>query len=556
MPLLARRIALSLLLAASGAQAAPWTYRGTLHDGGAPANGRYDIRLSVLDAGGVQALAYPLTLSGVEVKDGAFAVDVDFGVDLGQLGTVKLKTEVAQGGSGFVALGEPQDFRAKTTLAGVCWDTQGNAGTNPATDFVGTIDAQPLLFRADNLIGARLQRNGLGINWTAGYDVQAAFGSSAISIGGGSGQRAWSNGSTIAGGINNVAGDSTLIPAAGISATVGGGIANLARGQFSTVAGGSANRAIGQSATVSGGEMNKAIGVGATASGGAEACAGGRFSWAAGYRVAARPGTGGELCSITNATSGDSNGDEGTFVWGDAIGEALVSTGPNQFLLRSEGGVGVNGTPPNANGGFEFSIFGNTPDEGYVELGLIPKPSLNGNTGERVELGVGKGGAGSNDADLRIAHRNNSGSFFEHLSIRGDGSVIVRSNPANLAQGVQLAIGAGAWSTLSDRNLKTDIQSILPLDVLERLVAMPIQQWRYIGQPGDVQHIGPMAQDFAAAFGVGENDTTISTVDADGVALAAIQGLNQKLEAENAALQAQLQQLAARLAALEAKREH
>ena len=554
MPSLARCIALSLLFAADGAHAAPWTYRGMLNDGDTPANGRYEIRLSVLDAAGAKALVFPLTFSGVEVKDGAFAVDVDFGIDLGQLGAVLLKTEVAQGASGFVELGEPRLFDPKALSAGVCWDTQGNAGTNPATDFIGTTDAQPLVLRAENLVGARLQRNGLGINWTAGYDVQAASGSSAITIGGGSGQRAWTNGSTIAGGINNVAGDSSLFPSFGISATVGGGIANLARGQYATVGGGSANRAIGQSATVSGGELNRAIGTAATVSGGAEACAGGRFSWASGLRVAARPGTSGDLCSFTSVTSGDADGDEGTFVWGDASGEAFVSTGPNQFLVRSEGGVGINGTPATA--GLELNVFGATPFDGFVEFGLIPKPSLNGNTGERVEIGVGKGGAGSNDADLRIAHRNDSGGFFEHVSIDGDGSVIVRSNPANTAQGVQLAIGAGAWSSLSDRNLKTDIQSIEPLQLLERLVAMPIQQWRYIGQPGEVLHIGPMAQDFAAAFGVGENDTTISTVDADGVALAAIQGLNQKLEGENASLRAQLQQLAARLAALEAAGEH
>lgn len=558
---LARSIALCLLFAASAANAAPWTYRGTLDDGGVPAHGRYDIRLSLLDASGSKPLGFPLTFSGVEVKDGAFALDVDFGIDLVQIGAVKLRTEIAQGGGGYVALGEPQEFDAKAALAGVCWDTQGNAGTNAATDFIGTVDAQPLIFRAENLIGARLQRNGLGINWTAGYDVQAAAGSSAISIGGGSGQRAWTNGSTIAGGINNVAGDSSLVPSIGISATVGGGIANLARGQYTTVAGGSANRAIARGATVSGGESNKAIGAGATVSGGAEACAGGQLSWAGGFRVAARPGTSGELCSITNASSGDANGDEGSFIWGDASGEAFVSTGPNQFLVRSEGGVGINGTPPAS--GFEFNVFGTTPFDGFVEFALVPKPALNGNTGERIEFGVGKGGAGANDADLRIAHRNDSGAYFEHLSIDGNGSVIIRSNPVNPAQGVQLAIGAGAWSSLSDRNLKTDVRAIQPLHVLERLVAMPIRQWRYIGQPGEVLHIGPMAQDFAAAFGVGENDTTISTVDADGVALAAIQGLNRKLEAElararaaNAGLQAQLQQLAARLAALETAGMH
>ena len=123
---LARSLALGLLLAASTAQAAPWTYRGTLNDGGAPANGRYDIRLSQLDAGGAKSLAYPLTFSGVEVKNGTFAIDVDFGMDLTQFGALKLKTEVAQG-DGFMALGEPRDFDAKAALGSVCWDTQGNA---------------------------------------------------------------------------------------------------------------------------------------------------------------------------------------------------------------------------------------------------------------------------------------------------------------------------------------------------------------------------------------------------------------------------------------------
>jgi len=56
---------------------------------------------------------------------------------------------------------------------------------------------------------------------------------------------------------------------------------------------------------------------------------------------------------------------------------------------------------------------------------------------------------------------------------------------------------------------------------------MPITRWSCKSQGKTVRHIGPVAQDFKAAFGVGENDTTITTVDADGVAFAAIQGLNQ-----------------------------
>ena len=599
MPSLARCIALSLLFAAAGAHAAPWTYRGTLNDGGAPANGRYDIRLSVLDAGGVKSLVYPLTFSGVEVKDGAFAVDVDFGIDLGELGAVKLKTEVAQGGSGFVALGEPQAFDATAALVGVCWDTQGNAGTNPATDFLGTTDGQKLVLRANNAMGFRLEPTPSGLNLVGGASVNTASagfsgqviaggGSSASDCGliglapctnltqasfatvsGGRANRAIEFASVVAGGESNdttgfysVVAGGKLNKAQNHNAAVGGGAQNIASGNAAAVSGGLANRAVGDRSSVVGGEENEARARSSVVLGGFLNCAGGEFSAASGQRAIVRSSD-----TTCGSSSGDANGDEGTFVWADSQASNFVSTGPNQFLVRADGGVGINGTPATAS--LEMNVFGATPFDGFVEMSLIPKPSLNGNTGERVEFGVGKGGAGANDADLRIAHRNDSGAFFEHLSIDGDGSVIVRSNPANTAQGVQLAIGAGAWSTLSDRNLKTDIQSILPLDVLERLVAMPIQQWRYIGQPGEVQHIGPMAQDFAAAFGVGENDTTISTVDADGVALAAIQGLNQKLEAEltqsraeNAGLQEQLrglqeqsQQLAARLAALEAAGE-
>jgi hypothetical protein len=52
-----------------------------------------------------------------------------------------------------------------------------------------------------------------------------------------------------------------------------------------------------------------------------------------------------------------------------------------------------------------------------------------------------------------------------------------------------------------------------------------VSTWNYTAQDGSIRHMGPMAQDFRAAFGLGEDDTTISVVDEQGVALAAIQGL-------------------------------
>ena len=71
-------------------------------------------------------------------------------------------------------------------------------------------------------------------------------------------------------------------------------------------------------------------------------------------------------------------------------------------------------------------------------------------------------------------------------------------------------------------------------EILQRVAQMPILKWNYKTQDARVQHIGPMAQDFYAAFNVGEDEKHITTIDADGVSLAAIQGLNQIVIEQNA----------------------
>jgi len=107
---------------------------------------------------------------------------------------------------------------------------------------------------------------------------------------------------------------------------------------------------------------------------------------------------------------------------------------------------------------------------------------------------------------------------------------------------------AGA-SLSSDRNKKANFATVSPREVLGRVVALPIETWNYLSQGPSVRHIGPMAQDFHTAFGVGEDDTHINMVDANGVALAAIQGLYQLVQEQ----ELQLTVLEARLAALEAR---
>jgi hypothetical protein len=74
-------------------------------------------------------------------------------------------------------------------------------------------------------------------------------------------------------------------------------------------------------------------------------CAGGEYSFAAGVGAKVRQPSGSSLC--TGGDSGDSDGDEGTFVWADK-GGSFISTGPNQFLVRASGGVGINTNNPSA----------------------------------------------------------------------------------------------------------------------------------------------------------------------------------------------------------------
>jgi hypothetical protein len=95
-----------------------------------------------------------------------------------------------------------------------------------------------------------------------------------------------------------------------------------------------------------------------------------------------------------------------------------------------------------------------------------------------------------------------------------------------------------SWSCSSDRNLKENITPVDGRQTLAKLAEMPIAYWNARGTDPSVRHLGPMAQDFRAAFGLGQDDKTISTIDLDGVALASIQGLNDELKDRDQHIQA------------------
>ncbi len=92
------------------------------------------------------------------------------------------------------------------------------------------------------------------------------------------------------------------------------------------------------------------------------------------------------------------------------------------------------------------------------------------------------------------------------------------------------ALTFGSPPPPSDRNVKEAFESVYPRAVLAAVMTLPIERWSYKGEAA--RHLGPMAQDFAAAFGLGADDRHIFPLDAGGVALAALQGLHGLVQAQ------------------------
>ena len=83
-----------------------------------------------------------------------------------------------------------------------------------------------------------------------------------------------------------------------------------------------------------------------------------------------------------------------------------------------------------------------------------------------------------------------------------------------------------------------DLTPVNGYEVLEKLAALPVSTWNYIADGGSVWHLGPIALDFKAAFGLGESDKVINMVDANGVVMVAIQALYRKVQALEAEVEA------------------
>jgi trimeric autotransporter adhesin len=140
------------------------------------------------------------------------------------------------------------------------------------------------------------------------------------------------------------------------------------------------------------------------------------------------------------------------------------------------------------------------------------------------------------------------------FSIRAMGGIRMFTN-VGMTSGVTMSAGASTWNAVSDRARKEHFAEVDGEDLLARLRSVPVTSWNYIAEGAHVRHIGPMAQDWHAAFGLNDDPLTINQGDFDGVNLAAIQALLARTDAlaeENAGLRGENAELRLRLERLEA----
>ncbi len=319
-------------------------------------------------------------------------------------------------------------------------------------------------------------------------------------VGGGALNKAIGFGSTVVAGGLNRAVDS--------AAFVGGGKENKALNKFSTACGGNDNEASGDYASVCGGDHN-------TASGSYNHVGGGYLNTASNYRSVV---SGGDRCSATGFTSavtGGQNSDaSGSFSF---IGGGTGNVASEYCAVSSGGWCNVaSGETATTPGGMYNAARG---DYSFA-AGTNAKAHHNGSIVVSANLWL-------------LADSIRSGGD-EQMVMRADGGIYITNSGGsapytttrliNTSTGAYLSSG-GTWVNASDRNLKENIALIDGKELLEKLAKLPISKWNYISGDEDVKHIGPMAQDFYEIYGLGENNTTISTIDPAGVSLAAAQEL-------------------------------
>ena len=423
---------------------------------------------------------------------------------------------------------------------GADWTLTGNVGTTPGTNFLGTTDNVALELKVNGQRALRLEPTFFSPNVVGGHSGNAVAGAVGATIAGGGAHASTNsvtdNFGTVGGGYANQAGNGgTTID--NVAATVAGGHNNTASGHRAIVGGGGYNQATELAATVAGGDEN-------VASGQSSAVGGGHLNVASGSH--ATIGGGG----LNKATRDNATVAGGAFnqAGGDVGGPA---TGSNATVGGGDHNV-ASGTAATVPGGAENRAQG----QYSLAAGQRAKADHFGTFVWADGNGVDLVSTGSNQFIVRAA----GGLWLGTTSAVPAAGMVPNGRFIDTSTGAYLS-NSGVWTDVSDRDAKTDFAPVDRQALLRQVAALPVGTWRYKTDASDVRHLGPVAQDFHAAFGLGDSDKHLAALDTSGVALAAVQGLHelvQERDAEVAALreegavqQAQIAALEARLTALE-----
>ena len=457
------------------------------------------------------------------------------------------------------------------------WKLGGNADTVPGTHYLGTSDIQPLELRANLQLGLRVEPNpntnianvfvpgtlSFGFQprqmidlWGTHYGIGVQdhtlyFRTRPGGFIGVGGNFAWFAG----GQHSDTTFDPGLPPLFGTSAelmrlegdgqlTVFGTTRNGVHGRSSDANGLQGSSATAAASGVYGENTGGGFGVAGRTTGNGSAIYGDNAStsgWAGNFNgrvnVSGNQHFGSQTRQMLNLW-GDT-GEYGIGVQSQTLYFRADGAAPSGGFAWFKGGSHVDNLQDPGSGGQKQMVLDDRAlwVEHHLELG----PSFGSGNAPHIDFHFGTGT--SQDFNVRIINdAPNVLSFFRNSSF---------STPMAQFSASGLFVN-GAFVHASDRNAKENIQPVDPRAVLDKIMAMPISEWNYKEDKAS-RHIGPMAQDFRAAFNLGLNDTSIATVDADGVALAGIQGLHQKLEEKEARIKAlertvsELKQLVERL---------